>query len=279
MANRSVSSSLYRRLFTGVLLGVSVVATTLALPTPYMSAIMAMFLVIGAWEWTFLAAVERRVTRLVTLIGSVTIAAAVSIWATPAVLTSVVLLAALAWLVALVTVFRFQFRNRLPAVVPVRECLFGGFVLGVCWVALVDLHARDPRYLLLLFCIVWGADVSAWLIGQQVGRHKLARRVSPGKSWEGLAGGFAGAMLCALAFNARFPTADGLGPLALAVLVLVTAAFAVVGDLFESLLKRRVGRKDSGTLLPGHGGVLDRIDAMIAAAVVFWLLLIRNPLS
>ena len=124
--------------------------------------------------------------------------------------------------------------------------------------------ARVPSELVMIFLAVWAADVAAYAVGSLFGRHKIAPQVSPGKTWEGTIAGFvAGAAVVILwnrpflAFPAwAFPAAVLIGP----------AAFA--GDLLESWAKRRAGVKDSGSLLPGHGGILDRIDSLVAAAIV-----------
>jgi phosphatidate cytidylyltransferase len=167
--------------------------------------------------------------------------------------------------------------------------LLAGFLLLACWVALIELHARGPVVLLAAMAIVWIADIAAYFFGRAFGRRKLAPRISPGKSWEGAIGGalavlVAGGLVAwgAAAGNtalgstlpARLAEAGGIG-LAVPALLGLTA-LSVMGDLHESLLKRAAGVKDSGTLLPGHGGVLDRIDALIpvipAVSLLHWLL-------
>jgi phosphatidate cytidylyltransferase len=155
-----------------------------------------------------------------------------------------------------------------------------------CFAAIVALFGHSPLYLLSVMVLVWIADIGAYFCGKAFGKRKLAPSISPGKSWEGAVGG----ALCVIVISslavafARGPLADTFvvqvqehlrwGGLAL-VLVLIVAA-SVVGDLFESQLKRRAGMKDSSNLLPGHGGVLDRIDALIpvlplAALIGAWL--------
>lgn len=165
-----------------------------------------------------------------------------------------------------------------------HRALGGGWLLAAalllaCWVALIELHALGPLVLLVAMAIVWIADIGAYFVGRAIGRRKLAPAISPGKTWEGAIGGAIAvialsglaAMLAEGQGDAAAMLAQTLpvrlfaaAPPALAVLTLAAlAALSVVGDLHESLLKREAGVKDSGTLLPGHGGVLDRIDALV----------------
>jgi len=144
-------------------------------------------------------------------------------------------------------------------------------LLLACWVALLALRDIGPVALLVAMAIVWVADIAAYFAGRAFGRRKLAPSISPGKSWEGAFGGFVAVAVLGLAAASVPALSQGLPaqllahwPAPAAVLALVgLAALSIVGDLHESLLKRQAGMKDSGTLLPGHGGVLDRIDAMI----------------
>jgi phosphatidate cytidylyltransferase len=149
--------------------------------------------------------------------------------------------------------------------------LAGAIALAGAFVALVELQARSPWLVLAAMAIVWIADTAAYFTGRAFGRRKLAPLVSPGKSWEGVWGGLAAVLVYAalLVPFARAAGYDGaIGPLAIALwlaLAVALALLSVVGDLYESWLKRVAGVKDSGTLLPGHGGVLDRVDALLAA--------------
>ena len=119
-----------------------------------------------------------------------------------------------------------------------------------------------PVWLLLAIGATWAADVGAYAIGSVAGKRKLAPRISPGKTWEGAFGGFGGAALAVLGISALF----GLGRPEAAVAAVTIGPFALAGDLLESLLKRRAGVKDSGTLFPGHGGLLDRVDSLLVVA-------------
>jgi phosphatidate cytidylyltransferase len=148
--------------------------------------------------------------------------------------------------------------------------LTGWLVLLAWWVALVDLQARSPALLLAAMAIVWIADTAAYFSGRAFGRRKLAPTISPGKTWEGVYGALAATALYVLAMLWLAPDLLHVRertPLAIAGwvgLVLALTALSVVGDLFKSLLKRQRGVKDSGRILPGHGGVIDRIDALLA---------------
>lgn len=158
--------------------------------------------------------------------------------------------------------------------------LIGWVVLIPTWLALVELRILGPGLLLGLLAVVWIADTAAYFAGRKFGRHKLAPAISPGKTWEGVAGAFLGVTLYGVAWgmwdSASAPFNSGLwqGILLLWLLTL----FSILGDLFESWMKRVAGLKDSGRILPGHGGVLDRIDALTAAMplAAFGLLLIKN---
>jgi phosphatidate cytidylyltransferase len=148
-----------------------------------------------------------------------------------------------------------------------------GFALVGCFAAIVVLFSYSPLYLLSVMAIVWVADIGAYFSGKAFGKRKLAPSISPGKSWEGAIGGGVAVLVLAVAsvvfggeamantFAVRVQHAFG-WPALVAILALMVAA-SVVGDLFESQLKRRAGMKDSSNLLPGHGGVLDRIDALV----------------
>ena len=150
--------------------------------------------------------------------------------------------------------------------------LSGGMLLLTgSWGALVGIHAmpaHGPKLVMFLFMLIWVADSGAYFSGRQWGSHKLAPVVSPGKTIEGVYGALAGAALCALALF-YLGWLQGMTLLQLLILCMASVLVSVAGDLWESVLKRQQGVKDSGNLLPGHGGILDRIDSQIAAAPFF----------
>lgn len=161
--------------------------------------------------------------------------------------------------------------QRWPTQMRVPMALLGVVVLVATWVALVDLRARSPWVVLAAMAVVWIADTAAYFSGRAFGRRKLAPQVSPGKTWEGVYGawiavGVYALTLVPLATAAAFrPPVNALSIALFVAFLVLLAAVSVVGDLFESLMKRHAGVKDSGTALPGHGGILDRTDALLAA--------------
>jgi len=150
--------------------------------------------------------------------------------------------------------------------------LIGVVVLCAAWLALAAGKARGLEFLLSVFCLVWMADIAAYFGGRQFGRRKLALAISPGKSWEGVWSGMLGVTVLAAAWMSLSPGASAsifgliqqvLGWPGLVLGIVFLCALSVMGDLIESLAKRAVGAKDSSRLLPGHGGVLDRVDALL----------------
>lgn len=154
--------------------------------------------------------------------------------------------------------------------------VLGAVLILALWMAMAQLHARSPWLLLATMLVVWIADTAAYFAGRKFGRRKLAPVISPGKSWEGVYGGLVCVAAYAVLLLVFSPLAADprVSRLLVVAAALVLAMVSVVGDLFESWLKRQAGVKDSGNALPGHGGVLDRIDALVPALPVATLLLV-----
>lgn len=155
----------------------------------------------------------------------------------------------------------------------VSGLLVGAVVLLPTWLAMVQLRALGPGVLLAVFAVVWVADIAAYFAGRAFGKRKLAPAISPGKTWEGALGAIAGVQIYGWLMYHFFFSGVLAAP-AWGALLLVLTAVSIVGDLFESLLKRKAGIKDSSNILPGHGGVLDRIDSLTSTLPVvafFWL--------
>ncbi len=164
---------------------------------------------------------------------------------------------------------------------PLRAAALGWLVLLPAALAMVQLRSAGPWVLMAVMAPVWVADIGAYFVGRAFGRRKLAPSISPGKSWEGAYGGAVGVLI--YGFTVAFATghlagASFAGMLLLTLALLVFAAVSVEGDLFESLLKRQAGIKDSSNLLPGHGGVLDRIDSLTSTLPLAGLVLSVLPL-
>jgi phosphatidate cytidylyltransferase len=178
------------------------------------------------------------------------------------------------WLLAMLWLRHFEFAsNHADTHARVFKLLAGTAAIVPAWCAMGMLHHGQPyghRWLFVALAIVWAADSGAYFAGRHFGKRKLAPRISPNKTVEGLLGGVASGLVVALAF-APFAGATLRELPAVGLVAIAAVLFSVVGDLFESLLKRHVGAKDSGDLIPGHGGILDRIDGVVAALPAFAL--------
>lgn len=264
---------LRKRIVTALVTGSLLVAAILGLATPAFALLMALLLALGGWEWAGLGGLCEPSSR--ALYAAASLVAMGLLWALPdreAALTLLTTIGCVFWLYALWRVFRF-------AQAPLEHdrsstlLVYGLMVLVPCWAGLVQLHGRGPSgpvAVLLLLVLVWAADTGAYFAGRRLGRHKLAPKVSPGKTLEGVWGGLLAATIGALLGSVQLGiSVAGLIPFLM--LCLATVGVSVLGDLFESMVKRQRGVKDSGSLLPGHGGILDRIDSLTAAAPLFAL--------
>ncbi len=259
------------RLLTALVLVPLVFLGVLRLPTAWFALLAGLVVLAAGWELARLSGLARPAGRLaaVTLLA-VLLSLLWTLRETPWAERLLWLLAAW-WVVNLLVLLSGRYRPRpFDGVRPLRLAAGLGLLSGA-WLALVALHGSPggPVRVMLFLVLVWIADSAAYFAGRRWGHRKLAPLISPGKTVEGAAGALAAALLCALVAWAAGWRA-GLGPADLALLGVVTAAVSIGGDLWESVLKRECGLKDSGSLLPGHGGVLDRIDSQVAAAPFFW---------
>ncbi|HHI94332.1 MAG TPA: phosphatidate cytidylyltransferase [Gammaproteobacteria bacterium] len=268
---------LKQRLITAAILVPLVVWGILRLPTPYLALVLALFIVQGAWEWTGFMQLKVLWQRLLYVVVVTLGLACIWFFQQDAFLAgansdwlALPLLSLFWWLLATVWVLsypRMLRRWSSPAVL----ALIGLLVLLPTWLAVVGLHAsgeQGPLLVMYLLSLIWVADSGAYFGGRAWGRRKLAPAVSPGKTWEGVGSAVAVSTVYAIAAALVLGLPGNLW-LVFIVLSLVTVVFSVLGDLTESMFKRHAGIKDSGALLPGHGGVLDRIDSVTAAAPVF----------
>ena len=266
---------LSKRWATALTLLAGFLACLFLLPQSWWALVMAVPLVFGAREWGRLSGFAVPAANGYAL-GSVALAALVYVWGN-AYHMQVYLAASAFWLVAAPLWLAFGWRLQQPLL----RVLSGWLVLLPLWLALLDLRAYSAFGLLLLMGIVWIADSAAYFTGKRFGRRKLAAQISPGKTWEGAAGAWLAVTVYALIVlgvavmqgRVQHP-ADWLLPLALFVWLIFY--LGILGDLFESWIKRLAGAKDSGSLLPGHGGMLDRIDALTSTLPIAALMLLHG---
>nr|WP_299243932.1 phosphatidate cytidylyltransferase [uncultured Halomonas sp.] len=229
----------------------------------------AVVVLLAAWEWANLSGFERVGPRLgYMLVLAVAMLAAWNMEVMTA--TWPLWLALFGWLVSFYWIATYPDSLKQWSR-PWLRLLAGLWVLLPCWIGFVQLRASGAEWLLYVLLMVWLADIGAYFAGRRFGRRKLAPRVSPGKSWEGVYGGMVVTAVLAIGFAIALELGIGRG-LGLIVTTVVVTLASVLGDLLESMFKRVRGIKDSGDLLPGHGGVLDRIDSLTAAVPLFALL-------
>lgn len=258
-----MNEGLRKRIITAVVLAAILVAIVRFLPPVATYVLLTVLVLAGAWEWSaFLRAPG--IVRRSLYVAFVALMMPVFWVATETPGGRAIILAAALvwWLVALVWIVFAPQR-----VSPVSAAMAGVLSLLPAWLALMRLRSDLPHgaeWMLFTLVLVFAADIGAFFAGRRFGRLRLAPAVSPGKTWEGVLGGICAGMLVAIAGGAWF----GVPLHTFLPLCLAAVAFSIVGDLTESLLKRFAGLKDSGTLFPGHGGVMDRIDSVTGAAPV-----------
>ena len=244
-----------QRVLTVAVLLPAFVACAFLLPTAWWALVMFLAVVLAAREWSGLG--KFQVLHSVALYFLLSLAC-LALWFNRELTVMVYASSVVLWIVAVPLLLWRRMPMRADAV----AVLGGILVLVPLWLAMVQLQ-ENPALMLALLAIVWISDSAAYGVGRAIGRHKLAASISPGKTWEGVGGAFLAVSGYAIIFHVFwYPSLDLIFILGL---FLAMAALGILGDLFESLLKRGADVKDSGTLLPGHGGVLDRIDALTAA--------------
>jgi phosphatidate cytidylyltransferase len=258
---------LKQRIATALVLASLLLGVLLAAPAQAFMLCAGLVCMLAAWEWAALAKLPqwgKGLFAAAVLCGAWT----VYVWP-PAGLVVAWGCAVVMWGLAWLWVSRYPRSTSVWANRPV-QCLMGLVALLPTLLAVCFLRQQEQGHwwVILLLGTVATADIGAYFAGRAFGQRKLAPLVSPGKSWEGVFGGWAGALLLAVLLSIINPAISLLGCL---ILVMPAAMVSVLGDLVESMLKREAGVKDSGNLLPGHGGFLDRIDGLTAAAPVFAL--------
>jgi phosphatidate cytidylyltransferase len=267
------------RLLAALVMTPLAIAAILLLPTPWLAVLGAVLFLGGLWEWLRLAEVEDTLARTVLLVLNLLLMVAM-VWASRTASGGSLVLFQIAsvigvgwWLLAVLWLRAYGFGSDHDSGARVAKLAAGTLAVVPAWCALVLVHAQRPNghlWLLIALGIVWAADTGAYFAGRKFGRHKLSPRISPNKTIEGLVGGALGGVLVGVVGGVVAGTATAKLP-AVALVALAVVLASAVGDLFESLLKRHAGVKDSGDLIPGHGGLLDRMDSVLAALPVFAL--------
>lgn len=264
------------RIITALILAPIAIGGIFFLPPLGFALFTGVVITLGAWEWANMSGIEGQGGRVAYAAGT-----AVLLYALLNVPAVLVLWLALAWwFVCFLLVRSYPGGSSRWGSLPARA-LMGLFVLVPAWVGLNHLRtggfqfgevANNLWVILYVFCVVWVADIGAYFAGRAFGKAKLAPRVSPGKSWAGVWGGLAAVGFFAVIVSSLASASVAETGL-LVVASLLTGFVSVLGDLLESMLKRFRGIKDSSQLLPGHGGIMDRIDSLTAAIPVFALII------
>ena len=279
------------RLLAALIMAPVAIAAILLLSTPWIAALAAVIFLAGLWEWFELAEIEDTLARTTLLVAHLALMVAI-VWASRSAsgfsyvlfwLASVI--GVVWWLLALLWLRHYDFASNHETWARFFKLAAGALAVIPAWCALAWIHSGQPQapgndntghiWLFTALAIVWAADSAAYFAGRHFGGtvfkgRKLAPRISPNKTIEGLAGGVVAGVLIGVAGSLLAGASTAQLPL-VALVALASTLASVVGDLYESLLKRHAGVKDSGHLIPGHGGILDRIDGVVAALPVFAL--------
>lgn len=256
---------LIRRIVTALVFGIAVIAAITLLPSLWAGVVLGAIWLAGVYEWSGFTGLGNSARMGFVLVNALLMIGIGQLLYLDILLYGLLSAAVLWWLLAFVTLRSYPRDFSVPWTIAA-----GTATLIPAWGLLAWLHSETvdgPALILVLLAIVWSADSGAYFVGRAIGRHKLAPSVSPGKTWEGVIGGLATAAVVGAATG--FLTEEGM--LRVAWVAAATAALSVVGDLNVSMFKRNAGLKDSGRLLPGHGGVLDRADSVTAAVAMFVL--------
>jgi len=261
---------LKHRLLTAIIL-IPLVIWLLSLSSLILAIAMGIIVTIGAWEWAAICGWQHLLARSFYCFA-IGLGLLGAYWFWQQTIMSYILMATcLWWLVAFYWVIRYQQGYKLLPKAHFIKALLGFFILIPTWIALLVLHKHEVygwHFVVFLLVLIWSADSGAYFAGRRWGKTKLANQISPKKTWEGVGGALLLSSFIALGYvwlnSMPLMTAS-----LFLLLSLITVVVSILGDLFESLFKRQMDIKDSGQILPGHGGILDRIDSLTAAAPIF----------
>jgi len=266
------------RIMTALVLGPLIIWSVLSFSHQYIAYELAGILCIGAWEWARLSNITHQMGRIgfAGLVAGLFALVSYVLHQDISLLNPILYVSTLFWLLALGLIVYANRRpvtavDKLSPTMTLVSLLAGVFILLGAFIAITALHQQHgAKYIIVLLALIWIADSGAYFSGKAFGKHKLAVNVSPGKSWQGVYGALIGTGIAGYLISLYLEIAAA-KVVYFILIALLTVVLSVVGDLIESLFKRRAGVKDSSNILPGHGGILDRIDSLLAAAPVFLL--------
>lgn len=278
---------LLQRVITALVLAPLVVLAIFKLPHAYFSLLWAVILLIAAWEWANLAEVKTALVKVLFLLAMLVPMVFLHFWTQAlevlaqltnypdirtysGVIEFLMVPIVLFWFWVMLKIRKSGAELLELKLSTTKKLFIGGFVLVSAWLFLSRLMVlEEPSMTMFFFILIWSADIGAYFVGKKFGKTKLAIDISPGKTLEGLYGALVSAVVVGLCFTLYF----GFSLMSISdflMLSVMTVLISIYGDLFFSAAKRIRGVKDSGTILPGHGGLLDRLDSVIAAAPVFY---------
>lgn len=271
------------RVITALVLGPFILWSVLAFSHQAIAVELAIILVLAAWEWARMAGLTNQFARIfyALILGLLMTLTSLLLHVYPDQLKVTLYIVSCWWLFCLLWLVLterkgLQVQPAFPWPVVVLNLMIGIIVLLGAFVSITGMHQSDTygaHYIVALLLLIWVADSAAYFSGKSFGKHKLAPHISPGKTWEGVAGAILATILTSYLLSQLLgmQTANVISFVALSVCTII---ISIAGDLFESMFKRKAGIKDSSQMLPGHGGILDRIDSLVAAAPLFYLGLI-----
>jgi len=282
---------LVTRIITATVLAILIALAVFELPLEYSSLLIALITLMAAWEWTNLVSITTLYKRILFLVVLILPMLGLNFWTQilelvatltnwpdvrdySGILEWFVIAPVIFWITAMILI-RNAPTNLLNLQLKMRyKAFIGWFILLSAWMFLTRLRAfYGPEMTMYFLLLIWGADVAAYFTGRKWGTTKLAPEISPGKTVAGVRGALVLGFILAVAFIGYYSFRDGFVWTRIfdfVLLSLVTVVISIYGDLFISLVKRQGGLKDSGNMLPGHGGILDRIDSIIAAIPLFY---------
>ena len=264
---------LAQRIITALILAPIVVFGTLFLSSFWFSLFIGIMIIIASWEYCGLIKISLFSNKSFYTI--VILACAFLLAISPSILKAALYFTLAWWLSAFFIILSHPKNSNLLNQNMGIGLINGLFLFAPMAASLAILHSQDKSFVLLLLLYIWAADIGAYFAGKRFGNKKLCPNVSPNKTWEGAYGGVILAQVVAIAYvlsSIQSPTVKDF--LVFCFLALIVSLASILGDLFESVLKRISNQKDSGNILPGHGGLLDRIDSLTASAPLFLLFMV-----